>query len=435
MKPTKRLWGLVALGIPIAAYGGSVGSVWPILTYNLLLLVAAWGSGKLAPPIAFLQVCREFDPVLSVRVSNRVELVLENDGSEPISGRFRDEPPSSFEATEHEFNVKLEPGEIKRIHYGLTPVERGDDLFRGSFFCQDCPLGLVEKIHKLDTEQVVRTYPNVLAMREFDLLKQRGRLNEMGIRRSQVRGLGSEFESLREYGTGDDYRKIDWKATARKGKLVVRQFEQERNQAVILCLDIGRRMLSEVDGVTKLDHALDSILMLANAVVQAGDQIGLLVYAERVRRYVPPKKGKAQLGIIIEAIHDLVAEPVESDSLAAFSYLGSRWKRRSLLVAFSDSEDRDQAFELIRGLGPVIRRHLTLLSRVSDPRLAEIVDAPVKNLDGLYRKAAGLFLVSERREAAVAFDSSGLHTLEAEPQNLSAALVSYYFMVKERSLI
>jgi uncharacterized protein (DUF58 family) len=198
---------------------------------------------------------------------------------------------------------------------------------------------------------------------------------------------------------------------------------------------VGRHMLAEVDGVTKLDHALDSCLMLAHAATLSGDFVGLLVYAESVRRYIPPRKGRNQLGVIIEAIHDLAAEPVESDEAAAMAYLARRWNRRSLLVGFTDIDSEDRARSVCAAMGPVARRHLALLVRVSDPRVRELLHAPVHETHDMYRKAASIWVQSDRRAAESVLATHRIHSLESEPQDLAASIVSYYFMVKERSLL
>lgn len=435
MVPTKRFWLLIALGIPIASMAGILGAPSIAIAYNLFLIGAAYASFRLGPSARELKIKRTFDPVLSVRVPNRIAVGIVNEGVEPIQAQLRDEPPPLFTASQKQFSISLASGDETTISYQLTPYDRGTDYFRGTFLKIKCPLGLVDKVVKLNTEQPIRVYPNVLALREFDLLKQKGQLKMIGIRQSRTRGLGSDFESLREYTEGDDFRKIDWKASARRGKLVVRQFEQERNQPVIITIDVGRRMLAEVEGVLKLDHTLDSLLMLVHAALMAGDFVGLLVYSDTVKRYIPPRKGRNQAGIIIEAIHDLIAEPVESDPVAAFSYLATRWKRRSLLVSFSDVEDSEEAKNLAAAIGPIARRHLMLLARVADPRLHELVDQPIKTEDDLYKKASALLFTSERKQAGSTLSASGIHTLEAEPQELAAALVSFYFMVKERSLL
>jgi len=435
MVPTPRFWALIALGIPIAALAAAAGFAWMAIVYNVALFGIAWMTARMAPSASSLKVVRRFDPVLSVRVANRIDLTVHNDGLEPLRARLRDEPPPDFAATQREFELNLDHGREVALHYAVTPPERGGDFFRGSFVRVRCPLGLVEKESRLRTEQPIRVYPNVLALREFDLLNQRGRLSHIGVRRSRIRGQGTDFESLREYAEGDDFRKMDWKASARRGKLVVRQFEQERNQAVILCIDIGRKMLSEVDGVSKLDHTLDACLLLAHSAAAAGDAVGLLVWADTVRRYIPPGRGRAQVGAIIEAIHDLSAEPIESDVAGAFAYFSTRWKRRSLLVGFTDAEDPDQADELVRSMGPLAKRHIVVLSSVADPKLLAATTQPVDSARDLFAKGAALVFVDERKAAKSRLALAEIHSLDAEPQELAAALVSFYFEVKEKGLL
>lgn len=433
--PTKRFWLAVILGIPVAAVAYQANQPLILVAYNVLLLIIAIATSRLAPSTKTLRLQRIFDPVLSVRAANKVVLHLENEGLEPIKGLLRDEPPTNCVASRQEFPLAIKGEGVVEYEYNLTPSERGSDFFRGTYLKLQCPLGLVDRIVKLNTEQPVRIYPNVLALREFELLKQQGRLREIGIRRSRQRGLGTEFESLREYAEGDDFRKIDWKATARRDKLIVRQFEQERNQAVMIVIDVGRGMLAEVNGVRKLDHALDSCLMLTHAAAMAGDFVGLLVYSDVVKRYIPPRKGRNQIGIIIEALHDLVAEPVESDPKAAFAYLSSRWKRRALLVTFTDCENQDKALELTIAMGPLVRRHLVLVARVADPRLANAAEASLEHQQGMYMRAAAALLAKDRREAGIALSVANIHSLEAEPQDLATALVNFYFMVKEKSIL
>lgn len=433
MVPTKRFWLLVAAGIPLAALAVSTPSL--TIAYDVLLVAIAYATTRLAPLTERLSLKRSFDSVLSVRTANKIVLTLENDGLETIRGTLRDEPPAQFEASRKEFKVEIRARRPLELVYHVTPRERGAEAFRGTYLRVECPLGLAMKQVRLETDEPVRVYPNVLALREFDLLKQQGRLRELGIRKSRTRGLGTDFESLRDYAEGDDYRKIDWKASARSGNLVVRQYEQERNQTILLCIDVGRHMLAEVNGVRKLDHVLDALLMLTNAAAVAGDFVGLLVYAENVRRYIPPRKGRAQVGMIIEAVHDLIAEPVESDPLTAFAYLTTRWKRRSLLVNFTDYEDVDRARELATAFGPIARRHLALICRVQDPRIEEVLDAPVAKVEDMYRKAAASMLMEDRRAATSIVGAAGIHNLDSEPQDLAAKLVSFYFHVKEHSLL
>jgi len=435
MVPTPRLWILIALGIPFAIVANILGAPHLLWGYNALLLVLAVVTYFLAPSVKGLKVVRTMDAVLSVRATNKIQIEISNDGVEQVIGVLRDEPPPFFEASRKEFPFRLRPGGITTFNYTLRPDERGSDYFRGCYVRQECLFGLVWRHSRLPFAQPVRVYPNLLALREFDLLKQKGRLQQVGIRKSRIKGLGTEFESLREYGEGDDYRKIDWKASGRRGKLVVRQYEQEKNQTVIVAIDVGRHMLAEVDGVRKLDRALDACLMLLHAARTAGDQIGLLVYADRVRRYIPPSKSRGQMSVVIEAIHDLVALPVESDPVRAMSYLGSRHKRRSLLVIFTDTDSPEGAQALAAVLASVRNRHLTLLARVADPSLLRTYDQKLAGPEAFYERAAAGYLVAERRKGAAIINGAGLHNLEAEPDDLASALVNFYFVAKDRAMI
>lgn len=434
MVPTRRLWIAVALGIPFAVVAGLVGSPLLLVAYNALLLGVALTTARIAP-VAGLRIKREFDPVLSVRVRNKIVVEVANDSSVDAAFRLRDEPPSGCEPEGNEVSMMVPAGDSRTFEYWVTPGERGSNYFQGTFVRLQCPLGLVERQVRLNSLQPVRIYPNLLALREFDLLKQQGRLNQIGIRRSRSRGIGTEFESLRDYALGDDYRKIDWKATARRGKFIVRQFEQERSQSVIIVIDTGRLMLAEAEGTTKLDHTLDSLLMLAHAAAVAGDAVGLLAYSDTVHRYVPPRKGRVQLGILIEAIHDLVAEPVESDPIRAFAYLSTKWKRRSLVVVFTDASDESEAKSLAAAVGPQAHRHLTVVARVADPRLRDLTERTVRDKDDLFARAGGVLVAEERSKVAPLLSGATIKSLEAEPQDLAAALVSFYFDVKERSLL
>ncbi|MEI8281605.1 MAG: DUF58 domain-containing protein, partial [Armatimonadota bacterium] len=259
MVPTKFFWFLVALGIPLIAVATLTGFLWFGWFYNIALLFALLITFYFGPNSKDLRFRRRMDAVLSVRARNRIRIELEHDGDFQLSGVIRDEIPATFSAEEPETKLSVSPGQKFTYEYFLVPPERGEEFFRATYLRLNCPFGLVQKQIRLNTEQPVKVFPNILALREFQLLNQQGRLREAGIRKSRLKGMGTEFESLRDYSEGDDFRKVDWKATARRGKIIVREYEVERNQAVILCVDCGRHMMAEINGVRKLDLVLDSI--------------------------------------------------------------------------------------------------------------------------------------------------------------------------------
>jgi uncharacterized protein (DUF58 family) len=430
--PTRRLFWFLAAGIPVAGLGAWAGMPWLFWVYNGFFAILCLVSYRFGPNSQFLLFRRRMDAVLSVRAKNRIRVELEYEGDYALSGRLRDEVPGSHYADGNERTFSVRSGEKVTLDYTLIAPERGSEVFRGTFLRLDCPYGLIQKQILLNTEQDVKVYPNILALREFQLLNQQGRLMEMGVRKSRIKGIGTEFESLREYALGDDYRKVDWKATARRQKLIVREFEVERNQAVILCVDAGRHMMAEIDGVRKLDLVLDSVLMLIQSALTAGDNVGLLVYGADVKKYIPAKKGQGQLGILLNALYDVVAEPVESDPIRAFGYLQARHKRRSLVLHFTSVEDRDQAREMITSFGTLARTHIAVLANISDPKYRETLRHPPEDVEQLFKFASVHYVTEDRRQAMMSLRASGLHTLESEPEFLASDLVNYYIDIKSK---
>ncbi len=430
--PTRFFWALVSLGIPLIAVATYVGFGWFAWFYNLALLFALFVSFRFGPNSKDLRFRRRMDAVLSVRARNRVRIELDHDGDFALSGIVRDEIPATFFAESPETKLSVAPGHKFTYDYFLVPPERGEEYFRATFLRLNCPFGLAQKQIRLNTEQPVKVYPNILALREFQLLNQQGRLREAGVRKSRLKGMGTEFESLRDYSEGDDFRKVDWKATARRGKIIVREYEVERNQAVIICIDCGRHMMAEINGVRKLDLVLDSILMMIQSAITAGDNVGLLAYGADIIRFVPPRKGHRQLGVLLNSIYNLVAEPVESDPIRAFSYLASRHKRRSLMINFTAVEDRDQAQDVIQSFGTFSRNHIALLANINDPRFREILRGQPEDSDSLFRYASAHFLTDERRQAATMLRTVNINVLDSEPQDLARDLVNFYLDVKSR---
>jgi uncharacterized protein (DUF58 family) len=433
--PTTRTWIFVGLGIILALAGSVIsGLERVVILYNITLLVLCLLAGAWAKRIRLPRITRITDPALSARVRNAVTLRIENETNQSIQLCVRDEAPENCRAEGNEFKIDLDPFQIKNATYHITPTSRGEWQFRGLFVRIQVFGGLVQVEKQVLPACPVHIYPNIKAVQEFELLKQTGHLSTLGMRQSRQKGLGMEFESLREYND-DDFRKIDWKASARRGKLVVRNFEQETNQGVVIGIDLGRHMLGEVEGVRKLDHCLDAALLLMHAAERAGDQVGLLTFNDTVKNYIAPRRGKAQISRLLSAIYDAQAEPTQPNYGLAFGHLASRWKRRSLIVIFTDAENADQASHIAASLGSLKKRHLVYVVRVSDPRLRTYLASPIESEGQLFDQAAAHWYLSDRRKAEAALRGVGIQSVEAEPQDLARQLVSAYLRVKRLSLI
>jgi uncharacterized protein (DUF58 family) len=200
---------------------------------------------------------------------------------------------------------------------------------------------------------------------------------------------------------------------------------------VFIAIDAGRLMLSEADGRKKIDHVLDTALILMNAIDRSGDQIGLIVYAEKVIKFIPPRRGRAQIAHILDAVHDLHAAPVQSNFQAAFGYLASRWKRRALIINFTDLEDEHEARNLVRAISGMRSKHLWFIARILDSRANQLESVTAKSADAIYDLGALNWYLRRREEAGAILQVSGLKQIETEAQNLSAALVNAYWTAKE----
>lgn len=435
MIPTPRLWALLGVGFFIALAGAAApGAEILALVYDVALMILFFVSGVVGKRMVPIRVSRTTDAVLSVRVRNTVRLTVENLTTHPIRIRLRDEVPENCEVGENEFWMSLGPRRIGRKSYTVVPRSRGDWSFRGTFVRYFAPFGLAMIDAQVLPEQPVRIYPNVKAVQEFELLKQAGHLSLMGLRKSKLRGLGTQFESLRDYND-DDFRVIDWKASARRGKLVVRNFEQETNQGLVICVDMGRHMLGEVEGVRKIDHCLDAALLLMHAAEREGDQVGLLLFNDIVHNYIQPRRGSGQIARILGAIYSAMAEPIQPDYAGAFGFLATRWKKRSLVVVFTDAETGDQASDLSAALSQLRRRHLVYVVRVSDPKIREALVNPVATDQELFDRSSALWYLQDRRLAEVTLRNQGIQSVEAEPQDLATELVHAYLHVKHRNLL
>lgn len=431
--PTRRLWILLLAGALLPLGSIFVPALAQFLVpYNLGLLVVTLVSGYVAKRQAKgLALSRTSDSVLSNRVVNRISLALSNEGESPVSVRLRDGAPEVFEQQDNDFKFELGPRDTVEGSYHVRPIQRGVEVFEDAYVRVLAPGGLCEVEHRLPAEQEIHVYPNVLALRDFDLLKQRGRLSQAGQRRSRYRAQGTDFDSMRDY-VNDSFRLIDWKASARRNKLMVRQYTTERNQPVIVCMDCGRAMLAEVNGVSKLDYALDAALLVLHAAIDGGDIVGFMSFDNQAKDLILPKKGRSQLGLILNSLHDLQAQPLESNYAGSFLHLASMQRRRALIIIFSDAEDRVQADRLSRAIAPLTKQHLVFVARIIDPGIRELQQKPLVRAADVYDRAAVLWYESERRSATAGLQIAGVQNIEAEPAELAQALVNAYLMSKER---
>jgi uncharacterized protein (DUF58 family) len=292
------------------------------------------------------------------------------------------------------------------------------------------PLGLVARQGRRRVPGVLRVYPPFDSRDEAELRVNKARILEVGLRSAQGRGGGTEFDSMREYGVDDEFRRIDWAATARSGKAIVRTYRAERNQTVLLLLDSGRTMAGRVADVPRLDHAMDAVMLLTSLATRLGDRAGLVAFDREVRAVVGPGHAKDQLARVTEAMYQLQPLLVESDYRGAFAETLARFRRRAMLVVLTELAEQAVAETLLPALPLIARDHLVVVASVADPEVRGWASATPVEPSAAYRKAAAVAALADRRRTVARLRGLGAVVVDAPPGRLAPDLADAYLRVK-----
>ncbi|MBV9101605.1 MAG: DUF58 domain-containing protein [Candidatus Dormibacteraeota bacterium] len=394
--------------------------------FAIAVLLIAVDSAR-APGVRELAVVRDHEQMLSVGRANRI--LVRVHARRPVRARVRDECAAAD--TQPVWRMRL-PGERE---YSVTPHRRGQVELGRTVVRAEGPWRLGWRQRALGEAKAVPVEADIGAVRVYEALARRGQLAELGVRTLRLRTEGTEFERVREAVPDDPLRSINWKATARTGRLMATELMPERAQPVLLCLDHGRLMGVGAGELAKLDHAVNAALLLAHVALRSGDRAGLMSFSDRVSGTLPPRSGAVQLQRFLESVRALRPEEAESDYDAALTHL-SRWQtRRSLAVIFTDLMDTDQAGALIRQCARLRRRHLPLVVTVRDPAVVDAARrAPRRGADA-YARAVAAGLIADREDALQLLRRSGVETIDADARTLSPRLVNRYLELKRRSRI
>jgi len=434
--PSRRLLVLLGVAGALLAASGVLPGRWAIglvLNGALVLLVAVDGKGAVRRQS--LHLTRDLPRRLYTGQPNEVLIGVENRSGSVLRGLVLDDRPPSFQADLETLPCRL-PGKSRvTLKYSATAPERGDATFGAINLRWWGPLGLLVWQGAWEAGEEVRVYPRYFDFSKYQL-EYRARLTrEAGPQRRRTVVRGGDFESLREYVTGDDTRQIDWKATARHQRLIVRNYEEERAKSILLVIDAGRMMAPIAHGLSKLDHALNAALMLCSAAVAKGDRIGAMVFDDTVRTYIPPRGGRSQGARLLEALYHVQPELVEPDYAAAFGFLRQRNRRRSLTVLFTDLIDSAASEALLAGVASLRPMHLPLLVTIRDESLEKAGSAPLWDVADVYRRAVAEEVLGDRQLALARLRARGVVIVDTTAPNLSIATVNRYLALKAESRI
>lgn len=416
--------------IPILAGAFTGGLIYFFSVYNIFLAVLLVLDFIITPGPRHLEVSRVCDEKLSLGTDNEVYLRLRNNSKYFLNVELIDEVPSYFIIKNHVVKINSVPHDDTEGKYYVNPQKRGEFTFGSVHMRYKGILKLCSKKAKFNIENKYKVYPNLKDLRRYSLAALKKSQLMQGIKKTKGYAIGTEFESLREYSVGDDYRKINWMATSRSNKIIVNSYEPERNQQIFIMIDSSRVMNSEIEYIKKLDYAINSSFLLADFVIKKGDNAGLLVFDSKVRRFIKPGKGMAHFQLIAENLYNVEENFVTADYKGALLYLNENHKRRSLICVFTELFNKEEALGLVSSLKGAARNHIPLVVTIRDLRIYEMVKSGLKEQNDVYIKSAAIKMVEEREKIKKVFDESGIALLDIEPDKLSIEVLNKYLVMK-----
>ncbi len=428
---TTRFLMAFAGGLGLFSLGWSHPSfLWAGVAFDVALLGAALFDAARTPLQGSFTLRRRCAERFAIGSGNGITIEVQNHRPAPLTLWVKDDPPPRMQTPKREGQFTVPPRGTATLHYELLAPARGRFEFGNIAVRLRSPWGLVWRQTSVPAVESVKVYPDFRAAQRQVI--EAYRLGRQGERRQRLRGQGREFESLREFVTGDELRHVAWAASARRGKLVTRQYQIERSQSILLMLDCGRLMTARLGDLTKLDYAVNAALALAYVAVAGGDQVGLLTFTRRVDDFLPPRPGASQLGVILEHLHDVQPKMIEPSYARAFAHLGRHCRKRSLVILLTDVVDADASADLLAHTAALIPRHLPLIVTIGDRDLRAFVKAPPASLDEVYAQSVAEELLTQREQALNRIVELGGLALDVPTGQLSVALVNRYLEVKTR---
>jgi uncharacterized protein (DUF58 family) len=378
---------------------------------------------------------REASRVASLQKGHRVTLTVTNTSRFVRSVRVRDDVPQEFEVTPPEIPLNLGPRSRTVVHYEIKPGRRGAFELQNVYVRVRSRWGFWQRYITYPLQSAIHVYPDMQQLSQYAILARTNRLSLMGVRRTRKIGTDNEFERLRDYTLDDNYKHIDWRTTARRNKLTVKDFQSSQSQRIIFLLDCGRMMTNLSGGISLLDHALNAMLMLSYIALKQGDSVGLLCFSDTVHAYVPPKGGINHNNQLLHAVFNRFPTLVESRYDEAFVYLNTHCKKRSLVVLVTNLIDEVNAFAVQSYLTNIVGRHLPLGVLLRDHRLFDAADRASANSEQFYQAAAACDILNWRHQVLTDLEHNGVLMLDTFPEEMTAPLINTYLNVKARHLL
>jgi uncharacterized protein (DUF58 family) len=433
---TPRFLGALAIIALLLATSPGVAAFVPLAcALAAALVIATIADAILGPQAADIRVTRTPPQHFALGVRTELSYAVENRSSRAIRLGLIEAPVPTLRFETDELVADLPPESRTTLARPVMPVTRGAAELGTLYVWYENALGLIRRRLRVAASEAIRVFPDLAAVERYGKLHLRNRTIEAGLRRMKLRGAGTEFESLRDWSDGDAFRTVDWKATARRGKLMVAQHEVERSQNVLLLLDCGRLMTPRIDTRRKLDYAVTAALSLATIAGLASDRVGLVAFARDILAASAPRSARSSIAGLSERLYALEPRFEESNYTRAFAYLRHHLHKRSLIVFLTDVIDPLAQAALLAELGSLAKRHLLVCCFMNDAAVSAALAQKPESVRDAYRADVARGLLTERRLAATLLERAGAVVIDVPAQKLTTALIDEYLRVKRRGLL
>ena len=433
MRPTLWLLQLVGAWTLI----GLAVSIWAGLPFGFIsggvLLVVAIADIATLPKKGSIKAARSAPARFALGVRAPVTLSLQHDLKRPLPVRLHDGLPPWSEADDLPWSGVLPPDEVTHVTYDLHFTRRGAQTFSAAHLLAASRLGLWERLHRVGGGSETRSYPNYEPVVRFALLATANREEQMGIIRKRRSGAALDFHQLRDYQDGDVLSRIDWKATSRRQTLISRDYEDQKNQSIILVPDCGRRMRAMDGELSQFDHCLNAMLLIAFIALRQGDEVGVIGFGG-VQRWLKPVKGAASMPKLLNHLYDYETTAEPSDFIEAAERVMARQKRRALIIFLTNLRTEDSG-HLLTAVRLMQRRHMTLVATLREAEMEQRAAVPVQTLHDALSFGALCSYFQQRERLLENLRANRIMTIDETAQNLPVALANRYLDIKGAGVI
>ncbi|MBZ9687229.1 DUF58 domain-containing protein [Clostridium estertheticum] len=407
-----------------------------LIIYNLICVALLIIDYFISIDERDITLLRNGDDKLSIYESGIISIQVFNKSNYMLYLEIKDEIPDfHFETKTTTMKGRVMPREKDDFKYMVYPTKRGAFTFENVHVKCEGRLKLCTKIFKVEIPRDYKVYPNMENLRKYRLNMCNNRSFKQGQKTLKTIGKGTSFESLREYVAGDEYRKINWKATARGDKPILNQYEPEKDQHVHILIDTGRAMSYSVRGFRKLDLVVNTALVLSDIVNQNGDKSGLMVFNTKVDNMIMPGKGPGHRGKIMEALYHIDNTNQTSNYDEAFYYLKKKERHRSIVFFFTDFNTVEETESILKVLPTISKNNLVVIILIKNESIELISSLKIKNKEDLFNKGVALEIIEERRKIINLLNKKGILCIECAPEKLEYTVVNKYIQVKNRTYL